>query len=78
MVSFMPWLLYPWGKSPQYPLDRRLGGPQGQSGCGGKENKKNISYWNVSSIRLVHFLFTLVVFTGVSHNWKDILKFATS
>jgi hypothetical protein len=20
--------LYPWGKDPQYPLDRRLGGPQ--------------------------------------------------
>jgi hypothetical protein len=24
----MPWLLQPQGKSPQYPLDRRLGGPQ--------------------------------------------------
>jgi hypothetical protein len=28
MVSFMPRLLYPQGKSPLYPLDRRLGGPQ--------------------------------------------------
>jgi hypothetical protein len=27
-VSFRPWLLTPWGKSPQYPMDRRLGGPQ--------------------------------------------------
>jgi hypothetical protein len=26
VVSFMHHLLYPWGKSPQYPLDRRLGG----------------------------------------------------
>jgi hypothetical protein len=25
MVSFMPWSLYPWGKSPRYPLDKRLG-----------------------------------------------------
>jgi hypothetical protein len=25
------------GKSPRYPLDRRLGGPQSSSGCGGKE-----------------------------------------
>jgi hypothetical protein len=25
-------LLYPQGKSSQYPLDRRLGGPQSQSG----------------------------------------------
>jgi hypothetical protein len=37
MVSFMPQLLYPWSKSLQYPLDRRLDGPQSQSGCGGKE-----------------------------------------
>jgi hypothetical protein len=27
----MPLQLYPWGKSPQFPLDRRLGGPQSQS-----------------------------------------------
>jgi hypothetical protein len=26
-----------WLESPWYPLDRRLGGPQSQSGCGGKE-----------------------------------------
>jgi hypothetical protein len=25
------------GKEPQYPLDRRLGGPQSRSGCGGGE-----------------------------------------
>jgi hypothetical protein len=37
VVSFMPWLLYPQGKSPWYPLDRRLGGPQSRSGCGGEE-----------------------------------------
>jgi len=24
-------------KEPEYPIDRRLGGPQSQSGCGGKE-----------------------------------------
>jgi len=28
VVSFMPWSLYPQGKSPWYPLDRRLGGPR--------------------------------------------------
>jgi hypothetical protein len=37
MVSFMPWPLYPQGKGPWYPLDRRLGGPQSQSGCSGEE-----------------------------------------
>jgi hypothetical protein len=28
VVSFTPLPLYPRGKSPQHPLDRRLGGPQ--------------------------------------------------
>jgi hypothetical protein len=32
VVSFTPRLLYPRGKSPRYPLDRRLGGPQNRSG----------------------------------------------
>jgi hypothetical protein len=32
MVRFMPWPLYTQGKSPWYPLDRRLGGPQSHSG----------------------------------------------
>jgi hypothetical protein len=27
VVNFMPRPLYPRGKSPRYPLDRRLGGP---------------------------------------------------
>jgi hypothetical protein len=29
--------LYPQGKSPWYPLDRRLGGPHSRSECGGEE-----------------------------------------
>jgi hypothetical protein len=33
----MPRPLYPQGNSPQYPLDRRLGGPQSQSGGSGEE-----------------------------------------
>jgi hypothetical protein len=35
----MPRTLYPQGKNPWYPLDRRLGGPQSRSGRGGE--KKN-------------------------------------
>jgi hypothetical protein len=34
VVSFTPGPLYPQGKSPSYPLDRRLGGPQSRSGRG--------------------------------------------
>jgi hypothetical protein len=37
VVSFTPRPLYLQGKSPCYPLDRRLGGPQGRSGRGGEE-----------------------------------------
>jgi hypothetical protein len=37
VVSFMPQPLYFQGKSPWYPLGRRLGGPQSRSGRGGEE-----------------------------------------
>jgi hypothetical protein len=37
VVSFMPWLLYPPGEEPLYPLDRSLGGPHSQSGHSGEE-----------------------------------------
>jgi hypothetical protein len=37
VVSFTPRPLFPQGKSPWYPLDRRLGGPQSRSGRGGEE-----------------------------------------
>jgi hypothetical protein len=37
VVSFAPRPLYLQGKSPRYPLDRRLGGPRSHSGRGGEE-----------------------------------------
>jgi hypothetical protein len=37
VVSFTPRPLYHQGKSPWYPLDRRLGGPQSRSGRGDEE-----------------------------------------
>jgi hypothetical protein len=37
VISFPLRPLYPQGKSPCYPLDRRLGGPQNRSGRGGEE-----------------------------------------
>jgi hypothetical protein len=47
---FMPWPLYTWEKSPLYPSDRKLGGPQNQSGpC---EEEKNllpgIELWQIN------------------------------
>jgi hypothetical protein len=40
VVSFTPRPLYPQGKSPWYPLDRRLGGPQSRSGCSEEKNSQ--------------------------------------
>jgi hypothetical protein len=39
VVSFTHRLLYPWGKSPRYQLDRRLGGPQSRSGRRGENSR---------------------------------------
>jgi hypothetical protein len=50
VVSFTPRPLYPQGKGPSYPLDRRLGGPQSRSGRGGEEKNSQlppeIEPWN--------------------------------
>jgi hypothetical protein len=40
VVSFTPRPLYPQRKSPPYPLDRRLGGPQSRSGRGDEKNSQ--------------------------------------
>jgi len=43
VVIFTPWPLYLQGKNPWYPLDRRLGVPQSQSGCvGEKKNSQSL------------------------------------
>jgi len=39
VVSFTPQPIYSRGKSPPYPLDRKLGGPQSRSGRGGEEKR---------------------------------------
>jgi hypothetical protein len=36
-MSFTLWLLYPRERNPRYFVDRRLNGPQSQSGDGGEE-----------------------------------------
>jgi len=47
-VSGQPhtWLLCLQGKSPWYPLDRRLGGPLSWSGCGGEEKNSQL-LWSI-------------------------------
>jgi hypothetical protein len=51
VVSFTPQPLYLQGKSPWYPLDRRLGGPQSRSGRGG-DMPVTFAHWNKRDIRL--------------------------
>jgi hypothetical protein len=41
VVSFMSRTLYSQEKSPWYPLNRRLGGPQSRCGRGGEKKKKS-------------------------------------
>jgi hypothetical protein len=61
-VSFMPRPLYPQGKSPRYPLDRRLGGPQSRSGHGGEEEKSQrapVGNWTPVIQPVVYSLYWL-------------------
>jgi hypothetical protein len=43
VVSFTPRPLYPRTNRPWYPLERRLGGPQSQSGCYGEEKNLGLA-----------------------------------
>jgi hypothetical protein len=59
MVSFTSQMLYPWGKSPRYPLDRKLVGTQSRSGRCGVEKisytspKSNLQFLDSRSCRVV-------------------------
>jgi len=55
VVSFTPQLFYPWEKNSQYPLDRRLCGPQSQFGMQWQREKipapagnQNLVVWPVA------------------------------
>jgi hypothetical protein len=68
VVSFTPRPLYPQGKSPWYPLDRRLGGSQSRSGRGGEEKNSqpppgvNTSVnWNLSKTEINRVLSDSVI-----------------
>jgi hypothetical protein len=52
-------LLYSQGKSPRYPLDREMGGPQSWSGCGGEE-KNRCFCWESNPSRPASGLVTIL------------------
>jgi hypothetical protein len=53
MVNFTPRPIYPQGKSPWYPLDRRLGRPQNHSGHGGEEKNSQPQPQPVAEPRII-------------------------
>jgi hypothetical protein len=64
--------LYTQGKSPWYPLDRRLGGPQSCSGRGGEEknsqsspgmepeNRSPVLLWHRTPENVIYFVITQI------------------
>jgi len=53
VVSFTPRPIYPQGKRPWYPWDRRLAGTQSLSGCGGTTTMTYAKY--VFKVKRAHF-----------------------
>jgi len=51
VVSFTLRTLYSQGKSPWYPLYRRLGGPQSRSGSGGEEKNSPLCLTKLHAIK---------------------------
>jgi hypothetical protein len=63
VVSFVPQPLYPQGKIPWYPFDRRLGWPQSRSGRGGEEkNSQPLPRIELLTIPPVAQLYTAELF----------------
>jgi len=81
VASFMSQPLYRWGKSPWYPLDRRLGGPQSWSVCSGEQGQTlfhipNFHYHLVKHFKLsppqLHHIRVLAVGHWMwLRNWMD-------
>jgi hypothetical protein len=78
VVSFMPGPLYSQGESPQYPLDRRLGGPQSQSGLCGPCRMQ--IYFQMLSVRLdtttdLHLItwWTWRTISRIVSSWANIM-----
>jgi hypothetical protein len=74
VVSFTPRPLYLQGKSPWYPLDRKLGGPQSRSGGGGEEkNSQLLLGLELPTIRLVVQRYTTelsrLLYCGLLFKW---------
>jgi hypothetical protein len=67
----MSWLLYSQGKSPRYPLDRRLGGPQSLSGGGGEEKNSQPLTGLEPPVIQGEFLIRMFYFAFINYSKLD-------
>jgi hypothetical protein len=78
VVRFTPRPLYPQGKSPWYPLHRRLGGKQSRSGRGGEEkNSHPLPRLDPPIIQPVAQRYTTELPGVLDEKWRRKLNFAT-
>jgi hypothetical protein len=74
----MPQPLYPQGKSPWYPLDRRLGRSQSQFGCSGEE-KNSQPLWELEPLIIQpiaqHYTTELSQPVPLHSNFSNIAKY---
>jgi hypothetical protein len=69
------WPIYSQGKSPWYPLDRRLGGPQSRSGlCGEEKNSQPLSRLEPPVIHSVAQLYTTELSRVISYELSGSIK----
>jgi len=68
--SFKPMLLYPWGRSQHYLLDRRLGGPQNWCGCNDEDRKYLLCHcWELNPSHPSCSLFTALTELPQVSSW---------
>jgi hypothetical protein len=73
MVSFTPRPLY-LRRSPQYPLERRLGGPQGRSGRCGEEKNLASAGNRTPAVQLVARRYTDWVIQAPIHRYNVLIS----
>jgi hypothetical protein len=71
-VSFTPRPLYPRGKTPRYPLDRKLGGPQSLSGRFGEEKILDTTGLELRSYSPARSLIFLLIWIVCVKCLKDV------
>jgi hypothetical protein len=75
-MSLTHWTIYPWGKNPQYPLDRRVGGPQNQCGSSDENNSLPLSEIEahslvtkltllLSNVYMIKTLFLTIIYINI-------------